>query len=155
VLKHYIGLPLQIIGALVGLFIYFISESYLKGLSPTSLDYKYVVLVVYVGGIAVIVTSFVYYFVFLSISKHTGSLENISYRDVLASGILLGFVFLPSMQVVLLIEHFIPGIEKIINPFVQISIVIMLMGILSIAITMLIFFILISKKKLKRESMSE
>lgn len=148
-IKHYMGLPLQIIGALGGLFIYVIAESYLKGLSPTALDNKYVILVVYAGGLSVIVTSFVYYFVFLSISKSTGRLENISYRNVLASGILLGFVFLPSMYVVLLIKytkHFIPGWENI-NPYLGVAIVLILMGILSISLTMTIFFILISKRK--------
>lgn len=146
-IKHYIGVPLQIIGAVTGLFIYVIAESYSKGKTLSDLDGKYVVLVAYVGNISVIVASLVYYFVFLGILKSKGISDNVSYFDVITSGFLIGFIFLPAMYIVLLIEPSMLGFEKL-NAYVQIIIGIMLMGIISIAITMTIFLILIPKKKI-------
>jgi hypothetical protein len=143
-IKHYIGLPLQITGAVAGLFIYVIAESYSKS---KTLDDLYVVLVTYVGSISVIVASLIYYFVFLRILKSKRISDNVSYFDVLTSGFLLGFIFMSTMYVVLLIESFIPGFEKL-NPYIQIIIVLIEMGIISIAVTMTIFLILIPKKKI-------
>lgn len=143
-IKHYIGLPLQITGAVAGLFIYVIAESYSKS---KTLDDLYVVLVTYVGSISVIVASLIYYFVFLRILKSKRISDNVSYFDVLTSGFLLGFIFMSTMYVVLLIEPFIPGFEKL-NPYIQIIIVLIEMGIISIAVTMTIFLILIPKKKI-------
>jgi hypothetical protein len=145
-IKHYIGIPLQIIGAVTGLFIFVVAESYLKGKTLSELDSKYVVLVAYVGSISVIIISLIYYFVFRGILKSKRISDNVSCFDVVTSGFLLGFIFLPAMYIVLLIEPFIFAFEKL-NPYIQITIVLIGMGIISIAITMTIFLILIPKKK--------
>jgi hypothetical protein len=149
-IKHYVGLPLQITGAVAGLFIFVIAESYYRGITPTELDGEYVVLVSYVGSISVIVASLVYYFVLLGILKSKRISDNISYFDVLTSGFLLGFIFLPSLHalhLLVLFKRLFPSGANI-NPLLYIAIGLMLRGILSIAITMTIFLILISKKKM-------
>jgi hypothetical protein len=134
-INHYIGFPFQIVTSLLGLWLYLIVASYFNWIQPIWWGGEALFPVIF-GGISVLLSTVLLYSITFFTDIVIGS-KTISYWSLLISALLLGFLFFPCFEIIVIVKNVIPGWSKL-NPLFALTIGLILTSIMSIMITIFI-----------------